>query len=300
MLGNHCDMKAETKRQVQWWNFPLRGKVSVPVSLLFVLLLGFLAGIGFYIKSTNLANQLAFQEAATRYSELHSLRMSNEWLKNRIAILQEEKAQLLDNAVADLNNKSMAIESILNSVGVDMQLQVSSENSGGPFTSYTETGEDESILRADQYLDAILNVPLGAPAPGLITSKYGRRIDPINGKPAFHQGLDIRGRLGSDVKATANGIVVTNNYDKIRGRYLMIDHGNGFMTKYAHLKKSLVKDGDTVERGQVIGLLGNTGRSTGPHVHYEIQYQDKNVNPIRFVRIAQLLNTSLKVSSSPR
>ena len=84
------------------------------------------------------------------------------------------------------------------------------------------------------------------------------------------------------------------NYDKLRGRYIVLDHGNGFRTKYAHLKKGLVQKGDLVKRGQVIGLVGNSGRSTGPHVHYEIQYNDKIVNPTRFVRIAKYLKRANK------
>ena len=221
--------------------------------------------------------------------ELQQLKMSNDWLKNRVSILQEEKAELLDSAVADLNQKSQVIESILDRVGVDIEIQVSNENSGGPFTSSFGGPQDELIFRTDKYLDTILNVPLGAPVPGVLTSKFGKRIDPINGKSAYHRGVDIRGRMGSDVKATGAGTVKTQNYDKVKGRYIVLDHGNGFRTKYAHLKKSLVQKGDIVQRGQVIGLVGNSGRSTGPHVHYEISYDDKIVNPTKFVRIAKYL-----------
>jgi murein DD-endopeptidase MepM/ murein hydrolase activator NlpD len=151
-----------------------------------------------------------------------------------------------------------------------------------------ETRED-LILQTDRYLDTLQNVPLGAPVPGVLTSRFGQRIDPINGESAYHRGVDIRGRMGSDVKATADANVLVQGYDKWSGRYIVLDHGNGFKTKYAHLKKSLVQKGDIVQRGQVIGLVGNTGRSTGPHVHYEISYDDKIVNPTKFVRIAKYL-----------
>lgn len=271
---------------------PLRQNVSVSVVLLFVLLLGTLAGIGFCLKSLMLQDQLTeFAAENAQLAELQALRLSNEWLKNRVVVLQEEKAALLDSAVADLKEKSRIIASILNSVGIDIPVQVTNENSGGPFSTSAIGPRDELILRTERYLDTIQNVPLGAPVPGgVITSKFGRRIDPINGKPAYHHGLDIRGRRGSDVKATAGGTVKTQNYDKSNGRYVIIDHGNGFKTKYGHLKKILVQRGDTVARGQVIGLVGSSGRSTGPHVHYEIRYDNKVVNPIRFVRIAKYLN----------
>lgn len=271
---------------------PLRQNVSVSVVLLFVLLLGTLAGIGFCLKSLMLQDQLTeFAAENAQLAELQALRLSNEWLKNRVVVLQEEKAALLDSAVADLKEKSRIIASILNSVGIDIPVQVTNENSGGPFSTSAIGPRDELILRTERYLDTIQNVPLGAPVPGgVITSKFGQRIDPINGKPAYHHGLDIRGRRGSDVKATAGGTVKTQNYDKSNGRYVIIDHGNGFKTKYGHLKKILVQRGDTVARGQVIGLVGSSGRSTGPHVHYEIRYDNKVVNPIRFVRIAKYLN----------
>jgi murein DD-endopeptidase MepM/ murein hydrolase activator NlpD len=293
IMNNLTEYKSNAKRHVPMCILRLKQSISVPV-LLLILVLGALPGIGFYMKSLALEKQLYSLEANMQFAELQSLRMSNEWLKNRVAVLQEERAVLLDTAVADLDKKSRIIESILSSVGVDIKVQLSNENSGGPFTSSVGVTGDEVILRTDQYLDTMQNVPLGAPVPGVLTSRFGWRNDPINGKSAYHQGVDIRGRKGSDVKATANGIVKIENYDRGNGRYVLVDHGNGFITKYAHLKKCLVKKGDTIERGQVIGLVGSTGRSTGPHVHYEIHYDDKIVNPTRFVRIAKYLNRSKK------
>ena len=294
MNNRMSNWKSNAQKHVRVWILCLKENKSVPLALLLILALGTVSGIGFYMKNLALNEQLARLEANTQFTELNSLRMSNEWLKNRVAVLQEERAVLLDTAVADLDKKSRVIESILSSVGVDIKIQVSNENSGGPFVTSGAVTKDEMILRADHYLDTIQNVPLGAPVPGILTSRFGRRIDPINGKSAYHQGVDIRGRKGSDVKATANGIVKIENYDRGNGRYVLVDHGNGFISKYAHLKKSLVQKGDTVERGQVIGLVGSTGRSTGPHVHYEIHYDDKIVNPTRFVRISKYLNRSRK------
>jgi len=290
MKSTECARQTSTDSSKRIFGIPFRKSISVPVVLLFVLILGTLAGIGFLMKSMMLQDLVTSPKAENSLAaELRTLRMSNEWLKNRVSVLQEEKAVLLDSAVADLSQKSQVIESILNSVGVDIEIQVSNENSGGPFTSSSAGPPDELILRTEQYLDTILNVPLGAPVPGVITSRFGRRIDPINGKPAYHRGVDIRGRMGTDVKATADATVITQNYDKVKGRYIELDHGNGFLTRYAHLKKSLVQKGDAVKRGQVIGLVGNSGRSTGPHVHYEIHYDNKIVNPTRFVRIAKYL-----------
>ena len=295
MKSTLSERQTNADRSGKMPGFRLRASIPVPVVLLFVLSLGTLAGICFFVQSARLQDQVARLETGdARLAELQTLRMSNEWLKNRVALLQEEKAVLLDSAVEDLKKKSRIIESILSSVGVDIQIQVSNENSGGPFTSSALGTRDDLILRADRYLDTIQNIPLGAPVPGVLTSRFGQRIDPINGKSAYHHGVDIRGAMGSEVNATAAGAVITQNYDKGSGRYVLLDHDNGFRTKYAHLKKSLVQKGDTVERGQVIGLVGNSGRSTGPHVHYEIHYDDKIVNPTRFVRIAKYLNKGKK------
>jgi len=295
MKSTLCQRQTSPDNSKKMFGFRLPESISVSVALLFILFLGTLAGMGLFMQNMILQGQFARLKAENvQLAELQTLRMSNEWLKNRIAVLQEEKAVLLDSAVADLSEKSRIIESILSSVGVDIQVQLSNENSGGPFTRSSGGTRDDLILRTERYLDAIQNVPLGAPVPGVLTSRFGRRIDPINGKSAYHRGLDIRGRMGSDVKATASGTVVIQNYDKGSGRYVLLEHGNGFRTKYSHLKKSLVQKGDTVERGQIIGLVGNSGRSTGPHVHYEIHYDDKVVNPTRFVRIAKYLNKGQK------
>ncbi len=294
MKNSLPEWKSKTRKHAGMWILRLKENISMPFILLLILAIGTLSGIGVFMKSMALEEQLASLEANTQFTELQSLRMSNEWLKNRVTVLQEERAVLLDTAVADLNKKGRLIESILSSVGVDIKVQVSNENSGGPFTSSVGATKDELILRTDQYLDTIQDVPLGAPVPGVLTSRFGQRLDPINGKSAYHQGVDIRGQAGSDVKATANGIVKKQSYDKGNGRYILVDHGNGFSTKYAHLKKSLVQKGDSVERGQVIALVGSTGRSTGPHVHYEIHYDGKILNPTRFVRIAKYLKRSQK------
>jgi murein DD-endopeptidase MepM/ murein hydrolase activator NlpD len=233
--------ESNIERQASRFVSALQERISLPVVFLLILAVGSWAGFSLYLKNLELKKKYAGYEADMHLTELQSLRMSNEWLKNRIAVLQEEKAVLLDTAVADLDNKSRVIESILNLVGVDIKIQESSKNSGGPFTSSVGNTGDELIMRTDQYLDTIQNVPLGPPVPGVITSRFGWRNDPINGKKAYHRGVDIRGMRGTDVKATADGEVKIENYTKGDGYYILIDHGNGFVTKYAHMQKNFVK-----------------------------------------------------------
>jgi len=114
------------------------------------------------------------------------------------------------------------------------------------------------------------------------SSRYGYRSDPFTKKRRFHEGDDFSGKIGVPIIATANGVVKTSRRNGSFGEYIEIDHGYGFVTVYGHLSKRLVKRGEKVERGQVIGNLGNTGRSTAPHLHYEVQYKKKHKNPSKY------------------
>lgn len=274
-----------------------RGRsLSATAVLITVLVVISLAGLGFYMKSSRLQTQVDNLLTNTEILErqFSTMQMSNQWLALQIAVVEEDKELLLADAVAELNEKSQIIESILTTVGVDIEIQESMQNSGGPFTPLPESFAGDLILKTDKYLKTAQNVPIGAPVPGVLTSKFGWRADPINGERAYHRGVDIRGQMGTEVKATADGEVIRQRHDKGDGHFILLDHGNGFRTKFAHLQKSLVKKGDQVTRGHVIGLVGNSGRSTGPHVHYEIHYDDKIVNPTRFVRINRYLKRYLK------
>ena len=122
------------------------------------------------------------------------------------------------------------------------------------------------------------------PVKGPITSKFGPRISPFTGKKAFHSGLDIGAALGKEVRAPAKGRVILAGYDARMGRYIRINHGYGVQTTYGHLSKRLVKHGQKVRRGDLIGLVGSTGRfSTGPHLHYQIAIHGKVVNPRQYI-----------------
>ncbi len=126
----------------------------------------------------------------------------------------------------------------------------------------------------------------GSLAPGLpvrsgyISSYFGRRKDPINGGASFHSGIDYAGKLGSDILAVADGLVVFSDSINGYGRTVEIRHTNGLVTRYAHCKKQLVEVGDLVTKGQVIATLGNSGRSTGPHLHFEVLRDGVAMNPL--------------------
>lgn len=148
----------------------------------------------------------------------------------------------------------------------------------------------EIIDTLTNYKDTMKNIPLGAPVYRYqISSNFGTRSDPFRNHLAKHKGLDMRASLGSRVSAMAAGKVLSAGYQKNGyGNIVEIDHGNGFKTKYAHLNKIYVKKGENVEFNQALGEVGHTGRATGNHLHYEVLYQNVNVNPLTFVNIKSL------------
>jgi murein DD-endopeptidase MepM/ murein hydrolase activator NlpD len=154
----------------------------------------------------------------------------------------------------------------------------------------TRFSTQQAQLRALQDLLLDRNVasklrPTGMPvAGGYISSYFGERVDPINGHRAFHPGLDIAVPLGTPVHAVAEGIVTYAGVRSGYGNVVEIDHGDGYMTRYAHNHKVLVHPGEHVRVGQVIADAGSTGRSTGAHVHFEVWYKGRVVNPTAYVR----------------
>lgn len=125
--------------------------------------------------------------------------------------------------------------------------------------------------------------PTVAPVVGVITDGFGRRKDPFTGRWANHRGLDIAARRGTSVHAPADGIVTYAGRDGGLGRVVRISHGFGYTTVFGHLNKIEVRPGDQVQRGAVIGLVGSTGRSTGPHLHYEVHTDGRSVNPLFYI-----------------
>ncbi|HKI74163.1 MAG TPA: M23 family metallopeptidase [Pseudomonadales bacterium] len=121
---------------------------------------------------------------------------------------------------------------------------------------------------------------------GWISSRFGMRIDPFNGRREFHPGIDFAGKLGTKVYAVAAGVVVFAGKYAGYGKMVEINHGGGFVTRYGHHEKLLVKAGDIVKKGQVIGLMGSTGRSTGPHVHFEVYKNGRVVDPSAYIHRA--------------
>jgi hypothetical protein len=140
----------------------------------------------------------------------------------------------------------------------------------------------ESVILARELSDKIL--PDGRPVrAGFISSYFGQRQDPFTGHQAFHKGLDFASKAGSDVVAVAAGIVTFAGQRAGYGSLVEVSHGNGYVTRYGHNEKTLVQVGQTVNRGETLALMGSTGRSTGPHVHFEVLRNGRQVNPLSFI-----------------
>jgi len=139
--------------------------------------------------------------------------------------------------------------------------------------------EKKLILQADQ----LALTPTIVPAAGVLTAGFGIRPDPFTNHPEYHTGIDISTPAGNRVVAPASGTIVRVGWDKGYGRFLEIAHGYGVTTLYGHLQATRVAEGQRVRRGDVVALVGSTGRSTGPHLHYEVRAEGKAVNPLDYV-----------------
>jgi len=146
----------------------------------------------------------------------------------------------------------------------------------------------KSIAELQAYLkeqkSIYLATPRGFPTDGYVSSSYGWRKNPITNKREFHYGVDIAAIEGTPIRSTANGIVVYVGQTKGNGKFVIIEHGYGYTTFYAHLKRYVVRVGQRVKRGQIIGYVGHTGLATGSHVHYEVWYHKKRVNPYPYLK----------------
>ncbi len=159
-------------------------------------------------------------------------------------------------------------------------------NSGGPLAmiELSEDAEIENKLRAIQATSNPAYVPSIWAHLGKINNEFGFRRNPFGGRfYEFHAGMDIDGERGDLVVAPANGLVIKAGYQGGYGNMIEVDHGNGLTTLYGHLSKIEVEVGDTIQRGQLIAYVGSTGRSTGPHLHYELRLDDRPINPRRFL-----------------
>lgn len=216
----------------------------------------------------------------------------NQSLRNIEAEQLKKLEVLADNATAE----AAAISNALTSAGFKVEDDFGKSDVGGPLVPIdSATMFDTKVKDLDEALDKLgtlkkeaRRLPLASPAPGrTVTSLFGVRSDPFIGSPAMHGGMDFRAPSGAPILAPGAGKVVKAGWSGGYGNLVEIEHAKGFSTRFGHMSKILVKEGDRVLPGDVIGQVGSTGRSTGPHIHYEVRRDGTAIDPLRFIKAGQ-------------
>lgn len=284
----------------------LRTGIITTILVAVFLCLGTMAGFYQWKTSRVLRHQIAglsansgtgqlIQELTNAKAELAKIRLEKfkviDHYESRIAELHEEKVKLFTGSISRLDERSKIIKTVIDQIGIKLEFDEDPNHSGGLYIDPDVHTYDKLIGDTDRYLTLLRQLPLGRPIPTKISSRYGARFDPINHKNAFHAGVDFKGHTGDKVHSTGNGVVKSSSYIRGFGNCIVLKHGNGYETLYAHLSKRLVKRGEKVTRGQIIGLVGSTGRSTGSHLHYEVHHHNKTIDPMKFLHVAELLSS---------
>ena len=222
----------------------------------------------------------------------------------------EQRQTAMVNSIADnYDSKARRMRGVLIELGLDVGKPATRDGAGamgGPFIpaqlpkdamSFERQLHRIQVTRAQiaRLTRTLGSVPVHKPVDGELDSQsgFGVRIDPFLGTPAMHTGLDLHGETGDAVRATADGTVTTAGWSGGYGRVVDVDHGNGLSTRYGHLSSIAVRVGQSVKTGQIIGKVGSTGRSTGPHLHYETRLRGEAIDPQKFLRAGRRLDGSL-------
>lgn len=222
-------------------------------------------------------------------------------LQNALDKVEGRQTAALSSVEGSYESRMRRMRGVITDLGLDIaQLEAAAPKGGmgGPFIPVTKPSSDASAFdrqlyrinlsraHVDKLTRTLSLVPYRKPVVGNVefSSGFGVRSDPFLGRPAMHSGLDFRASTGDPVRATASGKVVTAGWSGGYGRLVEIDHGNGLSTRYGHLSEINVKVGQVIALGQVIGAVGSTGRSTGPHLHYETRIDGDAVDPQKFLR----------------
>ncbi len=280
----------------------------VPALLLVLLLLaaavaaGYRLGLAMASRPARAELAAVKNELARQQQALHSLqrraRAGLDTLSQRLGRLQAEAMRLdaLGNTLVDMAGLDKGEFDFDHEPAVGGPLSPQPETEVGLAELWTEMTRLDRLLDDRRHqlgaLESLISsrnlkrerYPAGRPvARGWISSGFGQRTDPFTGRKSMHEGIDFAGRLGTRVVAVAAGVVTWAGARGGYGNLVEIDHGNGYVTRYGHNMKILVKVGEMVRKGQPIALMGSTGRSTGPHVHFEVLRHGRPVNPAPFV-----------------
>jgi len=230
-----------------------------------------------------------FDRLRGRYQELQRLsRQDSEQMASLESLASEVSAAYGINApVASGSSKELGSE-MSGSPGVKESIAEYNFLKGASFSG---------IYHRYAYQWQTHTQPTLWPLDGVLRSSFGGRSDPFSGEGAFHTGIDLSAPVGTTVHVTADGVVVSAGWNGAYGKLVVVDHGNGMETYYAHLSECLVVPGEEVRRGQIIALSGGTGRATGPHVHYEVRLAGTPVNPYKYLTKTQVFHGTKPVRS---
>lgn len=232
-------------------------------------------------------------------------------LDKRLSRIERKQITRLQEATHERVTETRAIEGALKQAGLQVVDPPDDAKSaqGGPFIPLSEAvsapfakewARAEPLFARHASLTSLLpTLPLRPPLAGPmeVTSGFGARMDPFHGRAAWHTGIDFRQEVGSDVLAAAAGTVTTVARNGAYGLMVDIDHGNGLSTRYAHLSRSLVREGEIVQAQTAIGRSGASGRTTGAHLHYELRINGEPTNPARLIKAGQMISGLLNTSS---
>ncbi|MCR4266489.1 M23 family metallopeptidase [Nitratireductor sp. ZSWI3] len=228
-------------------------------------------------------------------------------LNKALASIEAEQMNNVKTLAEDAYRTASAIADALEETGIAIDENYGEQDIGGPLLVAADPGSDmfeDQVRELDDALSKLNTVkrkagalPLANPAPGArVSSTFGTRRDPFLGRPAHHTGVDFRAQRGTAVHATGAGTVIKAGWNGGYGRMVEIDHGDGLTSRYAHMSRILVREGQAVSAGTVVGKVGSTGRSTGPHLHYEVRNSGTAVNPSRFLSAGRRIAGYMKAS----
>jgi murein DD-endopeptidase MepM/ murein hydrolase activator NlpD len=275
-------------------------KIPVPMHYLYVFVAGALIGMltitgmlgsyGRMLVKAQHYNELRSEQAALKkqYSQLEQIAQENELQAQSLSSLAGEVSSLYglkpDPAFQDDDPASASLQQFY-------ALRTTAMN-GAASVGISMGDVRDTSIRDWMRLAA---APTLWPVMGRITGSFGERIDPFSGEGAFHRGVDISADLGTRIIAPADGVVRFADFMNGYGRAVMIDHGNGISTLYGHLSGFAVTAGQLIRRGDAVGYVGTSGRSTGPHLHYEVRIFNTPVNPYKYLRFS--LNQQVAVGA---
>jgi len=288
-------------------------QIAVPVFLIALLAVAAILGTGFIgftlhdyqtLRKSMASNRMMARTIGEQMEEIGQQRLQIQAFAHEINALKdhlvkldqfEEKIRVIANLESGKGDSNLFGIGGAAPDDLNPQIDITQRHEGLMREMHRQVDDlDKASLRKESSFGNLLNklegqrnllasTPAIRPTVGWMTSRFGHRISPFTGRKEFHKGIDIAHRHGTAILATADGIVSFNGKKGAMGNVLVIDHGHGIVTRYAHLSKSLKERGEKVKRGDIVAQMGSSGRSTGPHLHYEVHLNGVPVNPTQYI-----------------